>query len=182
MKSTGPVGGPAERAGERQFLIQNSNMGGADPPPVARTVLKVDTEEALRGKAERDRSQQYIIADDPGGRQDQSVAASERSATGYTYAVVNGADENLKPYRPRDEEWLKALLDAGAAHKMRPKNDALRFIAPRTVADIGERMFEYYVRNTHVRCIDTDEDPKPCPASMNLPGEKQIEENPAIQK
>ena len=86
--------------------------------------------EASRGKAERDRSQQYIIADDPEEQRDRSEGGSERSATGYTYRPVNGDDEDLKPYRPRDEEWLKAFLDADAAHKMRPKNDALRFRDP----------------------------------------------------
>ena len=43
-------------------------------------------------------------------------------------------------------------------------------------------MFEYYARNTHVRCLDTDEDPKPCPAGMNLLRQKQVAETPAVQR
>ena len=50
---------------------------------------------------------------------------------------------------------------------MRPKNDSIKFINPRAPADIDKQMLDYYLRNTHVRSVDVDEDPIPPPANTN---------------
>ena len=43
---------------------------------------------------------------------------------------------------------------------MRPKNDSARFAAPQRDTEIEQEVFDYYMRNTHVRSVDTDEDPR----------------------